>query len=317
MASLSDPKEELSDLSGLSEPTPRPLSQFGSQSHTQLFSVTVLSTASDKSHSIFAELSEDPMTKQQRIELIKSSLEKRQGIDVWQYAAFKLGTQWNTYNGKINQLRLITLSLLPPLLAAHCQFVVLYFIFCYWFDQKYSTSDQPSEVVYLHEESNQSIPMTLVEKHIYLKVTFDIFVLWYAVQLLTSQTNAGLYGAMRYIPKESGDCWFKLHSIPFIGNKLRAFVDYGFLYCPVFAAGFFINQLVWFCCLFNALFLVSTVEDPVNLILNIVAVYFISDIDSREPYPFEVQLSVRLFTHVVNRKFSVKFAFCQRLRSLR
>lgn len=216
--------------------------------------------------------SEDSMTKEQRIANIKSFLESKTGLDVWQYAAFRLGTEWEHTNGIMKRFHLI-LCLGYPLFAFFFQIVALYAILEYWAGQSESYVERFVDNNFAMESAHPGL----------ILFAFCLFILLNAPNIRKSMFNEGFYGDLNYIPKvarENGECWFKLHSAPFIGDKVRVFVDYGFLNMPLLWIGYVWNMILWFVLLIVNVYTLAAAEDPLDAILNIMAVYFIGDIDN-------------------------------------
>jgi len=210
----------------------------------------------------------DSMSKEKRVRKIRAFLDEgRGGLDVWQVAAFKLGTEyysihihgWKDLNG-IAKLCRFTLWMVYPAFSLLCQIVAIYNLWTFFVLT-------PGEV---HVYENYPV-MFLV---------FGVFIFVNSLNARKSRSNDGFYGGLNYIPRVSKGCCFRLHSAPLIGDKLRIFADYGFLNMTVLNIGFFVNMIIWVFCVFLNLRVLLFSPDPLDVILNIIAVYFIADIDN-------------------------------------
>lgn len=214
------------------------------------------------------------------IEKIKAFLEEGQGLDVYQYAAFKLAVHLPKAKGVRETCAVLIPSVLLPLIAMTCQLVTLgslwYEHFEWLFDDDWLTVDDDA-----FDDYDDSIIATNPALWIALK----LFVCLYTLKLYMEIVNSGFYGAMRSAPTTGiqqcqcmDKCLAKLN--PYIGDAFGVFLNYGFLNMPIFVAGFIIHTFCWYACLVINEWMLDITEDPLKAVLNIVAVFFVLELDN-------------------------------------
>ena len=202
---------------------------------------------------------------QQRIQRIKSFLASREDLDVWQWTAFKFGTEWNTEKSKMTRCRLLLL-LLYPLFAFACPTVAVVTLFYYYFHEWFTkTLEEIEDDGWVVDE----------EWYLLLPAMFILLILLLSVNILKTTANSGFYGALHHIPAVAS---FKLDRVPWLGDTLRVFVHCDFMFSPLLVLGYLINVLLWAACLYINTLAVWWSETPLDLVLNLVAVFFIMDI---------------------------------------
>jgi len=238
--------------------TPAPLTQALSRDSVQLWDEECLSARVAPGEESTEFLNDEDS---ERIQQIKAFLESKEGLDVWQWTAFKIGTEWKNVDSKMQCCDLL-LYLQYPLFAFTCQCVAVFNLMRYYFDYTYAEPDWMSDDVYY-----------------VMLFLFSVVILFSSLNILKSMAVSGLYGALHHTPTVATGWCLELFSFPFIGDALQVFVDCDFVYTPLLAMGYFTNLFLWACCLILNMIILELSDSPLDVVLNIVAVFFILEID--------------------------------------
>merc|ERR1712062_375932 len=168
---------------------------------------------------------------------------------------------------KSDRCRLL-LHLQYPIFASICQVIAVYGLFSYYvmeFDLNYNTED-----LWFEEKTCYQVML----------MVFPVGIAFMSFNILETLVESGFYGALHDIPAVSGQCWLNLHHVPYLGDTRRVFVDCDFVYTPLVVMGYITNSVIWAFCLYLNINLTLWTSSPLDLVLSILAVFFIMEIDN-------------------------------------